>query len=278
MVRMRPQATEGAVPYVLFQDVEVAYTDLVHGLRGVSLTVQKGEFVFLCGPTGCGKSTFIKCLSREVWPTSGSVTLDGRDLERLPARDVPLLRRQMGIVPQDFGLLPNKRVWENLGYAMRACGKTRREVRNLVPEILDRVNMLQRADAFPSELSGGEQQRVAIGRALINNPPLLLADEPTGNLDPDHSIEVMELLVQLNLRGTTVIVASHDMPIVERYGQRVVLMEQGKVVADSAARPESEVVQGEISRSLANGHATLDGDAMFEKSFFTDPEPEESDA
>ena len=121
---MRPSAMEHAAPYVLFRDVEVAYSDLVHGLRGISLSIKKGEFVFLCGPTGSGKSTLLKCLSREVWHTKGIVQIDGRDLDRIPGRDVPLLRRQMGIVPQDFGLLPNKRVWENLSYAMRACGRT----------------------------------------------------------------------------------------------------------------------------------------------------------
>lgn len=220
--------------------------------------------MFLCGPTGSGKSTLIKCLSREVWHTSGLVRISGRDLDKVPPRDVPLLRRQIGIVPQDFGLLPNKRVWENLGYAMRACGRTRKEVRNLVPEILERVNMLQRADAFPRELSGGEQQRVAIGRALINNPPLLLADEPTGNLDPDHSIDIMELLLQLNLRGTTVIVASHDIPIVERFGKRIVQMEHGRIVSDTLRDQDSASVQHQISTALAaeaaqNGHGTLDG-------------------
>jgi cell division transport system ATP-binding protein len=236
-------------------------------LRGITLNIQKGEFVFLCGPTGSGKSTLIKCLTREVWHTSGHVTIAGRDLDRVPAKDVPLLRRQIGIVPQDFGLLPNKRVWENLGYAMRACGRTRREVRNLVPEILERVNMLQRADAFPRELSGGEQQRVAIGRALINNPPLLLADEPTGNLDPDHSIDIMELLLQLNLRGTTVIVASHDIPIVERFGKRIVQMEHGKIISDTLRDQDTYSVQQQISSALAaeavqNGHPTLDGDPI----------------
>lgn len=261
---MRPEATEGAVAYVEFKDVAVAYSDLVSGLRGITLNIQKGEFVFLCGPTGSGKSTLIKCLSREVWHTSGLVRISGRDLDKVPPRDVPLLRRQIGIVPQDFGLLPNKRVWENLGYAMRACGRTRKEVRNLVPEILERVNMLQRADAFPRELSGGEQQRVAIGRALINNPPLLLADEPTGNLDPDHSIDIMELLLQLNLRGTTVIVASHDIPIVERFGKRIVQMEHGRIVSDTLRDQDSASVQHQISTALAaeaaqNGHGTLDG-------------------
>lgn len=261
---MRPQATPGATPYISFRDVEVAYNDLVHGLRGVSLSIEKGEFVFLCGSTGSGKSTLLKCLSREVQHTSGHVSLDGRDLDRLPARDVPLLRRQMGIVPQDFGLLPNKRVWENLGYAMRACGRTRKDVRNLVPEILDRVNMLKRADAFPRELSGGEQQRVAIGRALINNPSLLLADEPTGNLDPTHSVEIMELLLQLNLRGTTVLVASHDMAIVQRFGQRVIYLDQGKIQMDEDLRELSEVAPID--------NVTLDGEPLNEGLFSIEDE------
>jgi cell division transport system ATP-binding protein len=248
---MRQQNTSAGAPYIAFANVEVAYSDFVQGLRGVTLNIDKGEFVFLCGRTGSGKSTVLKCLSREVWHTSGSVCLEGRELTHLPVKDVAHLRRQMGIVPQDFGLLPNKRVWENLGYAMRACGRTRREVRKLVPDILERVNMLQRADAFPRELSGGEQQRVAIGRALINNPPLLLADEPTGNLDPQHSVEVIELLQQLNLRGTTVVVATHDMPIVEKFGHRVVLLDEGRIVTNTLDLPD--------------GQPSLDGETLSSK-------------
>ncbi len=233
MGRMRATRGEGGVPYIEWADVEVAYNEFVQGLRGVTLCVPRGGFVFLCGPTGSGKSTLLRTLTREVQHTKGSVRLAGRDLGKVRPGDVPLLRRQMGIVPQDFGLLPHKKVWENLAYAMRAVGKTRREVRTLVPDILERVNLLHRADAFPNQLSGGEQQRVAIGRALINNPPLLLADEPTGNLDPDQSHEILELLTALNLRGTTVLISSHDMPIVERFGRRVVHLEQGLVVGES---------------------------------------------
>jgi cell division transport system ATP-binding protein len=144
----------------------------------------------------------------------------------------------MGIVPQDFALLPNKRVWENVAYAMRAVGRTKREVRREVPAILEQVQIAHRADALPHQLSGGEQQRVAIGRALINKPPLLIADEPTGNLDPDHSAEVMDLLVKLNLEGMTILIASHDMPVVERYGRRVIRLDHGKIVEDSLARPD----------------------------------------
>ncbi|MCH8978539.1 MAG: ATP-binding cassette domain-containing protein [Armatimonadetes bacterium] len=198
-------------------------------MRGVTLEIQKGEFVFLCGRTGSGKSTFIKCLTKEVQQTRGNVTLDGRNINHLTPKEVQLLRREMGIVPQDFGLLSNKRVWENVAYALRSIGRSRREVRKAVPEILERVNILHRADAFPGELSGGEQQRVAIGRALINNPPLLLADEPTGNLDPSHSIEIMELLAELNQRGATVIVASHDMRVVEHMDKRVINLDFGRI-------------------------------------------------
>ena len=222
-------------PYIVFEGVEVDYSEFVHGLRGVTLRVERGEFVFFVGQTGAGKSTLLRLLTREVKPSKGRIHFHGRDITRLRDREVPLLRREMGIVPQDFALLPRKRVWENVAYAMRAIGATRREVRRRVPEILERVSIGHRADAFPNELSGGEQQRVAIGRALINNPSLLIADEPTGNLDPAHSWEIMELLKQLNIRGTTVLVASHDMMVVERMAKRVVTLEGGRVKHDTAA-------------------------------------------
>lgn len=168
---MNPKATE---PYIRYLDVVVRYSDYVVGLKGVSLDVQRGEFVFLTGISGSGKSTMLKLLSREVRETSGRITFDGRDLSKVTDRDIPYLRRKMGIVPQDFGLLQQKRVWENISYAMRAVGATKREVRTRVPQILDRVNLGQRGDAFPHELSGGEQQRVAIARALINSPTLVV--------------------------------------------------------------------------------------------------------
>jgi len=227
---------QGSVsPYISYENVEVRYTDLVQGLRGVSLQILKGEFVFFVGKTGAGKSTMLKLLSREVRHTSGRVILLGRELNTVRERDVPALRRQMGIVPQDFALLPRKRVWENVAYAMRAVGATRKEVRLRVPQILEQVNIGHRADAYPHELSGGEQQRVAIGRALINNPPLLLADEPTGNLDPEHSMEIMQILKSLNAQGTTVLVASHDILVVEKTAKRIVTLEGGRVVNDMAS-------------------------------------------
>jgi cell division transport system ATP-binding protein len=220
-------------PYVGYVKAEVRYTELVYGLRDATLSIDRGEFVFFVGKTGAGKSTLLKLLTREARNTSGKVFFAGRDLTNLPDRLVPALRRQMGIVPQDFALLPRKRVWENVAYAMRAVGHSRKDVRRKVPEILEQVRIGHRADAYPHELSGGEQQRVAIGRALINNPPLLLADEPTGNLDPEHSWEIMELLRELNNKGTTVLVASHDMMVVERMGKRVVTLDHGVILSDT---------------------------------------------
>lgn len=226
--------SEAHSPTIQFSDVQVQYPKRVTGLHSVSLNIQKGEFVFFVGKTGAGKSTIIKLITREVRATSGTVTLRGRDLGRLHDWEIPGLRREMGIIPQDFALLPRKRVWENVAYAMRAVGHTRAEVRKKVPDILDHVNIGHRADAFPHQLSGGEQQRVAIARALINNPPLLLADEPTGNLDPERSWEIMELLKSLNLKGTTILVASHDMMVVERMDRRVVTLDAGCIVSDTA--------------------------------------------
>jgi len=220
-------------PAISFRNVEVRYTDLVWGLQAIDLEIAKGEFVFLVGATGAGKSTVLKVISREATHTGGKALLYGKDLAAIRPHEIAELRRGMGIIPQDFGLLPNKRVWENVGYAMRAVGATKAEVRKAIPELLEKVNIGHRVDAFPHELSGGEQQRVAIARALINNPQLLLADEPTGNLDVEHSLEIVELLLQLNLRGATVLVASHDTAIVQRCQKRVVTLSHGRIVSDA---------------------------------------------
>ena len=248
-VKVREVVVTNSKSYIEYEHVEVRYSNQVQGLQDTSLAIERGEFVFFVGKTGAGKSTFLKLLTREVRESSGVVKLDGMELGRLPDREIPRLRRKMGIVPQDFALLPKKRVWENVAYAMRAVGATRKEVRRRVPEILDMVNIGHRADSFPHQLSGGEQQRVAIGRALINNPTLLLADEPTGNLDPEHSWEIMEILLRLNQRGATILVASHDMMIVQRIGKRIVTLSQGRIVSDTGViathpatdEPESSV-------------------------------------
>ena len=219
--------------YIVFDKVAVRYSELVQGLARITLNIARGEFVFFVGQTGSGKSSLLKVLTREVRHTDGKATWNGRDLGAVADREIPALRRQMGIVPQDFALLPRKRVWENVAYAMRAVGAPRKVARRKVAQILELVNIGHRADAFPHELSGGEQQRVAIGRALINHPELLLADEPTGNLDPQHSWEIMELLRDLNSRGTTVLVASHDVMVVERMGCRTITLDSGKILSDT---------------------------------------------
>ncbi len=209
------------------------YGRTITALNGINLSIGAGEFVFLVGATGSGKSTLLKLLIRELIPTRGRVILNRRDLSSIPDGSIPALRRQIGFVPQEIGLLPNKKIWENLSYAMRAAGHTRREARSRVPDFLERFGILDRADAFPRELSGGQQQRVAIARALINNPSLLLADEPTGHLDPETSLEIIGVLEQVNLRGTTVIMATHDFVTMETLQRRVVKLESGNIISDS---------------------------------------------
>ena len=212
--------------------VSVTYKGEIGALRDVSLCVPKGDFVFLVGPTGAGKSTLLKLLYRDVLPTTGALTVAGKDVTRLRARDVFLLRRQMGIVFQDYGLLPQRTVWENVAFACQVLGQPRREIRKKIPAALDLVGMNHRCDALPGELSGGEQQRVAIARALVNNPPLVIADEPTGNLDPETAAGVMQVFVEANRRGATVVVATHDKAAVDRLGRRVVAVERGAIVRD----------------------------------------------
>lgn len=243
-----------AKPHIEIHDLTVRYSDHVWPLCDIDLLVSRGDFVFLCGSTGAGKSTLLKVLYGEVPVTSGSARVGNWDLTKVGLKQVPGLRKEMGIVPQDFGLLPRKTIFENVAYAMRANGATKRETRRRVPEILDRVNVSHRADAYPNELSGGEQQRVAIGRALINNPALLLADEPTGNLDPEHSWEIMQLLANLNLRGTTVIVASHDMMVVERMGKRIIQLDHGRIVSDTHNNLEPAPLPGFFKEHSTEDH------------------------
>ena len=220
-------------PYVEFKDVSVSYRKHSEAVVNCNLIIEEGEFVFLVGKTGAGKSTLLKLISREISPHSGSVIVDGKTINKQLAFFIPTLRRKMGIVPQDFALLPKKTVAENIAYASRAAGKTKRQTKRRMAFILFGIHLDHKMHSFPDELSGGEKQRVAIGRALINDPPLLLADEPTGNLDPEHSMEVMQLLMNLNERGTTVIVATHDMMVVEQLNKRVIRIDDGRIVSDT---------------------------------------------
>ena len=201
-------------------------------LDRVSVNVEKGEFVFLIGPSGSGKSTFLRLLLREDVPTRGSIFVSDMDVAKLPRRRVPKLRQRIGCVFQDFRLLPNKTVGENVAFALEVIGKSQGTIRKVVPEVLDLVGLGGKAERLPGELSGGEQQRVAIARAFVNRPLVLLADEPTGNLDPDTSQDIMLLLERINRTGTTVVMATHDHSIVDSMRRRVVELDMGQVVRD----------------------------------------------
>jgi len=213
-------------------NVSKRYDNGVVAVSNMNLNIKHGDFVFLVGPSGAGKSTFIKMLLKEVNATTGKVIVDDLDITKLHRRKVPELRRKIGVVFQDFRLLPNKTVYENIAFAMEITEAKPRDIRKHVPMVLSIVGLADKQKMYPSELSGGEQQRVSIARAIINNPPILIADEPTGNLDPDTSKEIMKLLLQINRRGTTVLMATHDREIVNLMKQRVIAVEQGRVVRD----------------------------------------------
>ncbi|NLO73821.1 MAG: cell division ATP-binding protein FtsE [candidate division WS1 bacterium] len=214
------------------QDVSVAYPKGIQALSGVDLHFERGEFAFITGASGSGKSTLLQLIYRELEPTRGQVIVDGHDVSQLPRHRVPLLRRKVGVVFQDFRLLPMQTVWENVGFALDVIGATKRDKHHRVPLVLELVGLADRADAYPDQLSGGEQQRVCIARALVNTPPLLLADEPTGNLDPVISLNIVQLLCDIADRGTTVLCATHDTHIVDAMQRRVVALVQGVVVRD----------------------------------------------
>ncbi|MBR5529600.1 MAG: cell division ATP-binding protein FtsE [Oscillospiraceae bacterium] len=216
-----------------FTDVVKTYTDVGNdALRGVSMQIEDGEFVFLVGPSGSGKSTIIKLITGELQPTSGTVHVNGYSLERIRKREIPYLRRTIGVVFQDFRLIENKTVYENVAFAMRAIGAADNEIHDRVPYILELVGLENKIHRHPNELSGGEQQRLAIARALVNNPSTIIADEPTGNLDPARSLEIMELLQEINKLGTTLLVVTHQMELVEQFGNRVISIDEGLVVSD----------------------------------------------
>ena len=223
---------------IRMKEAEKTYENGTKAVRGISFQIDDGEFVFLVGPSGSGKSTIIKMLTGEVVPTGGRVMVNGFSMSRIAERQIPLMRRTIGVIFQDFRLIGTKTVYENLALAMRAVGATPREIRGRIPYVLNLVGLRGKENHFPDELSGGEQQRVAVARALVNNPSTIVADEPTGNLDPAKSLEIMTLLERINALGTTVIVVTHERGLVNHFKKRVIYLQEGQVTGDATGRYE----------------------------------------
>ena len=239
------------------EDVFKTYENGTKALKGINLTIEDGEFVFVVGPSGSGKSTIIKMLTAEVRPTSGKVSVNGYDIGSIKQREIPHLRRTVGVVFQDFRLIENKSVYENVAFVMRAVGTPQRLIKKRVMYVLDLVGVLHKARRKPCELSGGEQQRVAIARALVNNPDAIIADEPTGNLDPARSLELMMLLEKINSMGTTVVVVTHAREIVDQFAKRVVAIDGGMVVSDKTGgyyqRPDlTKLTEAAVQQATAS--------------------------
>jgi cell division transport system ATP-binding protein len=264
------RARSGGAPIIELRDVTKVYPGGHMALDRVSLAINRGEFAFLVGPTGCGKSTLIKTLIRDEEVTEGSVRIAGRDIGALPEKKIPQLRRNIGTVFQDFKLLPDRTVYDNVAYALQVIGASRGEIRTQVPEILRLVGLSTKLHSYPDELSGGEQQRVSIARAFVNHPPLLLADEPSGNLDPVTSIGVMQLLYRINKTGTTVVVVTHDREMVDNMRRRVIELYEGRVVRDEVSGGYTEesttefgvrmrAEMGVAPEGQTNGHDLHDG-------------------
>lgn len=223
--------TTGCEKMILFENVTKLYGNNV-GLQNIDIKINKGDFVFLVGPSGAGKSTFIKLLLKEIEANEGRIFVGGTEVTGLSNRQIPRFRRHIGIVFQDFRLLPKKTVYENVAFGMEILHVSKRNIRRQVPQVLSLVGISSKASKYPHELSAGEQQRVAIARAIVNNPTVLIADEPTGNLDPDTSWEIMKLISQINLRGTTIVMVTHAKDIVDRMSKRVIAIEKGRIVRD----------------------------------------------
>jgi cell division transport system ATP-binding protein len=217
---------------VVFESVTKVYEPDVTALRDVSFVIDKGEFVFVVGASGSGKSTVIRLLIKELEPTRGRIIVGGRDLGRLKRSRVPLLRRNVACVFQDYKLLPNRTAYENVAYALKVRGQGSDEIRRTVPEVLSLVGLSHKSSSYPDELSGGEQQRVSIARAVANHPPLLVCDEPTGNLDPDTSVGIMQLLYRINRAGTTILMVTHDREMVDKMRKRVIALDEGRLMRD----------------------------------------------
>ena len=259
-------------PIVELRDATVVYPGGHVALERVSFGIQRGEFVFVVGPTGCGKSTLIRTLIGEVRAASGQVLIAGHDVDRLPKRRIPHLRRRIGTVFQDFKLLPNRTVYDNVAYTLKVTGAGRGEIRRKVPEILRLVGLQGKVHNYPDQLSGGEQQRVSIARAFVNHPPLLLADEPTGNLDPETSIGIMQLLYRINRTGTTVLVVTHDREMVDKMRRRVLALDEGRLVRDQVTATYHEESTSEfgvrvraemgVREGHTNGERAPDGERV----------------
>ena len=217
------------------ENVSKVYPGGSVALQDVDIHSKPGEFVFVVGPSGAGKSTFIKMLFREVLPTTGSIFVNGVDILSLTPKEIPYMRRQLGIIFQDYRLLPDRTVYENVAFAMQVIETPHRKIKRRVLNVLELVGLRHRANAYPNELSGGEQQRIAIARAIVNDPILVIADEPTGNLDPETSWDIMEIFKEINASGTTIVMATHDKEIVDAMGKRVVAIEHGNIVRDEAS-------------------------------------------
>lgn len=223
-----------ARPLIEFQGVYKTYTNGTHAIRDLNLKIHEGEFVFVVGPSGSGKSTFMKLIMREEKPNSGEIIVGDYKFSKIKRRQIPMMRRTMGIVFQDFRLIPNMTVYDNVAFAMHIVGASKMEIRRRVSYALNLVGLSGKARSKPDELSGGEQQRVGLARALVNNPTMIIADEPTGNVDPNMSYEIVELLSEINRRGTTVIMVTHEHQLVRDFGRRVIMIENGTVVADNS--------------------------------------------
>ena len=219
---------------IRLRDIHKEYPNGTKALKGVSMQIDDGDFVFLVGPSGSGKSTIIKLITAEIAPTKGKLMVNGYILNDISEKQIPLLRRTIGVVFQDFRLIEKKTVFENIEVAMRAVGATTSEIRRRIPYVLGLVGLTGKSRQLPTQLSGGEQQRVAIARALANNPSVIIADEPTGNLDPARSLEIMSLLEKINDMGTTILVVTHERELVNRFGKRVVAIESGRIISDAA--------------------------------------------
>jgi cell division transport system ATP-binding protein len=244
--RAKRRAPQVDTPVVEFRNVTKVYDTGSVAVQQASLKIGRGEFVFLVGPTGCGKSTCIRLLQKELEASEGEVLIAGRALSEIPRARLPYLRRNIGVVFQDYKLLPNRTVYDNVAYSLQVIGEPRQEIRRKVPDILRLVGLSTKLHAYPDELSGGEQQRVSIARAFVNHPPLLLCDEPTGNLDPETSIGIMQLIYRINRTGTTVVIATHDKEMVDKMRRRVIELREGRIVRDERSglyRPDESTTE-----------------------------------